>query len=370
MFRVGSPVLGEDFIDRETELRQLAQYMNDRQNVILMAPRRYGKSSLILEAFRQQGGPNIYVDLKYWPDLERLSAAIIDSSYRLLGIENFIRQTKESITRLLRHLRVKFRAGIPDLAEVTIELIESKKDPVELFMHAIDLPDTVGARLGKTVCVAYDEFQDILNFGVPAVLDRMRSALQRHRNASYIFAGSQESLMTRLFQNKASAFFHFGRIIRLPGLDIDVLCLYAQQKLKEKHISADGEALRDFLSTLGGHPFYSMKTLQSLYYLCVDGKRRTVGKDDMSQALLLSFEETRSYLEDIVSRLRLKKHHTEVLFAIANGVEPGVNPLVLYKTCTSLEEMGFLKREGRGKYTIDDPFLRIYLTRQLLSSQP
>ncbi|MCK7508683.1 MAG: hypothetical protein MZV70_34735 [Desulfobacterales bacterium] len=111
--------------------------MRDRQNVILTAPRRCGKKLLI---WRRSGNRGRYERLcrpEILADLERLSAAIIDAFYELLS-PNFIRQTK-GIAALLGHLRVKFRAGIPDIAEVTIELIESKKDPVELF-HAAHRP--------------------------------------------------------------------------------------------------------------------------------------------------------------------------------------------------------------------------------------
>lgn len=45
--KVGSPVTGEDFFDREKELRQLWEYIHE-DDLLLLAPRRVGKTSLML----------------------------------------------------------------------------------------------------------------------------------------------------------------------------------------------------------------------------------------------------------------------------------------------------------------------------------
>ena len=46
----------------------------------------------------------------------------------------------------------------------------------------------------------------------------MRSIFQKHKNVSYIFAGSQESMMSYLFQDKSQPFFRFGIINYLGTL--------------------------------------------------------------------------------------------------------------------------------------------------------
>lgn len=52
-FPTGIPVEGEQLIGREKELKMLSQLLQDGQSVILVSPRRYGKTSLILEVIKR-----------------------------------------------------------------------------------------------------------------------------------------------------------------------------------------------------------------------------------------------------------------------------------------------------------------------------
>ncbi|MGH2853509.1 MAG: hypothetical protein ACRDLF_04865, partial [Solirubrobacteraceae bacterium] len=55
-FRFGALALDEAFTDREDELRELVGDVRNGQDVVLFAPRRYGKSSLIWRAAKQLVG--------------------------------------------------------------------------------------------------------------------------------------------------------------------------------------------------------------------------------------------------------------------------------------------------------------------------
>jgi hypothetical protein len=50
-FRFGAIVTGKSFADRDDEIHQLVAAFSNSQNVILSSPRRYGKTSLLLETF-------------------------------------------------------------------------------------------------------------------------------------------------------------------------------------------------------------------------------------------------------------------------------------------------------------------------------
>src|ERR1700694_1132003 len=52
-FRFGRIVSGEAFTDREADLMVLERELRDGQNILLEAPRRFGKTSLILEVKRR-----------------------------------------------------------------------------------------------------------------------------------------------------------------------------------------------------------------------------------------------------------------------------------------------------------------------------
>ena len=65
-FRYGEVVTGEDFADRETELENLTRSLKAGQTIFLISPRRYGKTSLIMNALdklQKEGFYTAYIDL-------------------------------------------------------------------------------------------------------------------------------------------------------------------------------------------------------------------------------------------------------------------------------------------------------------------
>ena len=60
-FRFGSVVTGHDFADRKREQVELARELAAGQNLFLLSPRRFGKTSLIvtlLDSLRSRGIQN------------------------------------------------------------------------------------------------------------------------------------------------------------------------------------------------------------------------------------------------------------------------------------------------------------------------
>lgn len=65
--KIGAPVTGEDFFGREKELTRAHRYLNERQSLLLSAPRRIGKSSLakrLINDKTEEGWKCVYVDLQ------------------------------------------------------------------------------------------------------------------------------------------------------------------------------------------------------------------------------------------------------------------------------------------------------------------
>src|SRR5688572_32470878 len=78
-FRFEGPVSPDLLIDRESELSTLARRAGDRVGVRLAAPRRYGKTSLLLAhaaQLREVGWRTAHVDLGHVSDLTDVARRI------------------------------------------------------------------------------------------------------------------------------------------------------------------------------------------------------------------------------------------------------------------------------------------------------
>jgi AAA+ ATPase superfamily predicted ATPase len=60
-FAYSNYVIGESFCNRKKELSELLRYIKGSQNVLLYSHRRYGKSSLIRQIFREIKEKNLNI---------------------------------------------------------------------------------------------------------------------------------------------------------------------------------------------------------------------------------------------------------------------------------------------------------------------
>jgi len=165
--------------------------------------------------------------------------------------------------------------------------------------------------------------------------------------------------MTKIFENKSSAFFHFTKIISLPPLDIDELFQFAENVFKTKGIIC--ENLYEYINFLGGHPDYSMQFLQKVYINALAFSLKNINNDRMHDFMLETILDNKAYLNELINKAKTKKHHLEVLIALAKNTKVNLDSKTLYNVRSSLEDMGIIKKAAQGKYVIVDIFLDFIL---------
>jgi len=171
-FNFSKPAQVVELIDRESELELLVRLAEEGNNSRLVAPRRYGKTTLLrrvreeVEAF---GMNTVYVNL-----------------YGLLSVEEAADRIEEAYRRSLQGALRNF---------VGLNTAVGRR-----LSSLLDLPVKIHEQTGKATLVIFDEFQDVLATRPP--LDGLiRSRIEQHESqASYIFAGSQVGTMSRLFE--------------------------------------------------------------------------------------------------------------------------------------------------------------------------
>ncbi|PID47657.1 MAG: hypothetical protein CR967_03260 [Proteobacteria bacterium] len=362
MFKTGSPVKGDDFIDRKKHLPVFKAYLENNQHIMIKAPRRFGKTSLVKQIFEHDKSFNyIYVDLRRTTSLRTLAEQILQKAYALAGIENFFEQFKKSIIGLLKNIQA---IKIDDIGEITLKHLENGgANEREYFLHALEVVEQISQKKGLNIKFVMDEFQDIIRLSDEFILEQMRSLIQHHEAVTYVFLGSIESIMTKIFSSKSSPFFHFARIMDLSGLDIGELYEYAKKTFENKGIKSDSSLLK-LLEFLKGHPDYSAQILQAIYYKALLVDLKEIDHEICLEALSLVIFENKAYLEELISKTKQKKYHYEVLHSIANDYVPKISPKTLYNVHVSLENMGLIKNISRGNYEINDIFLKVLLKQK------
>jgi hypothetical protein len=253
-FRYSAPVGGEDLIDREGEAAALLEGAAEGNNSRIVAPRRYGKTSLlrrVLADADRSGWLGVYVDFFGVVSLgdvgERIERAYTQS---LTG------RAARWWEGLRRTLRPSVRFGVPGVAGASIGADVAEQAATSL-LERLALPKAVSERTGERVLVVFDEFQAVLTADdrVDAII---RSEIQHHADAaSYIFAGSHVGMMQQLFADRGRAFYAQARPVLLPPLPPEPTADYLARRFDATGRQI-GAALGPLLDAAAGHPQRTM----------------------------------------------------------------------------------------------------------------
>ena len=86
-----------------------------------------------------------------------------------------------------------------------------------MLEHALEFLETAAIRSNKQLVVFFDEFGE-LHSADERIIKTFRSILQLHKHISCLFAGSQETLMTKIFVEQSGVFYRFGNLVWLKRI--------------------------------------------------------------------------------------------------------------------------------------------------------
>jgi uncharacterized protein len=267
-FAIGTLVTGDEFADRDDELRLLEDELPSGGRIFLLAYRRYGKSCLIHEALRRlgknTGAITAYVDL-YKASSER--------EFWELVINQLVAGSREPIKRVVDWLKslggtlrptfsVDQQSGMPT---VTLGPVATSAELGRLRERALALPGEIAARRRRPVILAFDEFQEIQEFDGGRLEKHMRAAFQQHRQVGYVFAGSKPHLLRRMAEDPDAAFYRFGRRLELGPIPAAAWFAYLKPRFSKGSIAASADALRRVIELTEGIPHYVMRVCRLLW---------------------------------------------------------------------------------------------------------
>ena len=259
-FIYDDPVPPGELVDREEELKKLLGLAEGAHNTRLQAPRRYGKTSLLMK-IRQEaelaGFRTVYVDFLLSTTTSEVSRRI-EEAYGA-ALKGPLRKLFDKMQRSWRGRVKAAPGGVGGEFEYA-----GGSDTMQRLSDLLDLPRKVFEASGERTIVVFDEFQDFLR--AEGNLDGLlRSKIQFHREAaSYIFSGSEQSLLDEYFNTREKPLFDQARPIYLEPLGDADLGDYIADRFAGTG-KDPGEALDLLLNTVRGHPQRAMLLAHHLW---------------------------------------------------------------------------------------------------------
>lgn len=349
-FKFGSVVDEPYFTDRRRELEEIKQLLQSQNHLILISPRRYGKTSLILKAVKTLNRPYLFLDLQLVTGTADFAAQLLKRLYRLYPFER--------IKQFIKNFRILPTLNVNPLTnEVDIGLIpkDSESPMLEDVFHLIE---NLGKH-GKKPIVILDEFQDI--YRINGHLDKLlRATLQHHNHVNYAFLGSMESMMLEIFEKKKSPFYHFGQLVVLEKIPQQDFLRYLKKRLAGCCDNAEkiSEAILNFTKA---HPYYTQQLAYTLWQEC-DNSMDADKQLDLSVLKLISihdidyerlWQNMNQTDRKIFVVLAMRQQNILSEAVIRNYGLPAAS--TVYSSVKKLMKQGYVLKTSAG-YEIDDPF--------------
>ena len=255
-FLYGVSVSGENFTDREKETRRLKLDFENGLNVVLISPRRMGKTSLVKKV--QQVVDNnlihtVYMDIYDCKTEYDFYNKFAESILRQTSgkIELFIERTKRFLSRLSP--KISFSADPNTEFSVSLGITPKEYSPEEI----LQLPELIAEQIGKHIVVCIDEFQQVAEWNDSVIVQkRMRGIWQHQKRTSYCLFGSRQHIMNKLFQNKSMPFYQFGEPNYLLPISTEDWIPFIKNKFIEKGLSITDEHIRLICDTVKNQSSY------------------------------------------------------------------------------------------------------------------
>jgi hypothetical protein len=359
-FEYRSVALGKRFVDRKDELGLMMECVKSAQNVTLYSPRRYGKSSLILECFRRLGKEciTVYIDFNRINSVSDLAEGIIEETARAAytKLELFVKEMKE----VLKGLRPEVSFTDEGIT-VKLKSFEVDSDLEE----ALRFPQSVARKKRKRVAVAMDEFQRIAYLDGDIVERLMRSEIQLHNEVSYIFSGSKVSMLREMFEDGDRPFFRSTKLISIGPIPEKDLGDYVRKRFRETRVKIKDELVEEIVVLCAGHPQRTKQLCFEVWNrIVLDGPMKK--KEDLDE-LVRRMLKNDDYLVELWYSIKSPLHRRLMIGIAKDGLDQPFSVEFLKKhdlESASHVQRGLKSLEKQGiihDSTIVDPFFKLWI---------
>jgi hypothetical protein len=302
-FKYGPIALDDSFTDRDAEINELATDALNGQDVVVYAPRRFGKTSLVhrtAQRLTTEKALVAEVDLWVTPTKEKLAARLAREIADILGISG---KAKE-IARVFGSLRIRPIVTVEDDGSFGFSFAagHSVADVDDTLEQLLRMLGETAASRKRPVVLILDEFQEIVEID-PGLTKLMRSVFQEQPEVAHIYLGSKRHLMERIFNDQNEPFWRSAKRIELGPIPADEFKPFVREGFRENDRDITDEVVDRVLEITGGHPY---ATQELCYFLWAQTPEGGTADDER--------------LESALSRLLVSEHtHFSDLWDRATG---------------------------------------------------
>lgn len=369
-FQYGTVVSKECFVNRVEERKQLKELLSSGINVMLISPRRWGKSSLVKVAMDELMHEDSKVRVCF---IDAFSIKSEQEFYRTFAKEviscaaSTLEKKIEDIKHFLQGISpsVTLKSDLSNSLSLDLKFELEDRDVMEI----LELPEKIAKAKNVRLVICIDEFQQLAQLsGYKDLEGKMRSAWQKQHQVSYCFYGSKRHMMLDIFNKSSNPFYRFGQLLFLQKIKKEEwipFILNAFQKTDKSINEEQAERLCDIVKC---HSWY----LQQLCYFVWSGTTNEVTDEAIDRRVQQLIDTNMPMFMNDAEKLTAAQ--AAMLRAVADGEYRFNSAPVMKKyelgsaqTITRnkrvLAEKDFVEKQG-NKFVFSDPIFELWFNKE------
>lgn len=310
-FIVTGKIEPEYFCDRVTESARLVKSVTNGNNMVIISPRRMGKTGLIQFCYDK---PEIageyytfFIDILHTSSLREFTYLLGREIYETLlprshKMANLFIQTIKSISGKFGFDPI---TGMPTFNVELGDIDRPEYTLDEIFQYL--------AHADKPCIVAIDEFQQIAKYPEKNIEAQLRTHIQKLRNCNFIFAGSERHMMQEMFTSAARPFYHSADMLELKAIVPEIYIPFIVGHFEKRNRRIAFTDVERVYNLFKGHTYYVQKTFNEAFADTPEGEECTL--ETIRAAIDNMVASNDTIFREILSNIPEKQK--ELLYAIA-----------------------------------------------------
>ena len=247
------------FCDRERELRELTAFGEARASVVLFAPRRFGKTSLVRRVQNDlagRGAVTLFCDFFGVASVDDVAARLARAVFaRVHGREKLWKRALDVVRTFRPVLRPDPAGGVA----LSVEPLGAGRAGLSLLEETLESLAAFVAGTEELVHVALDEFQEIVTLREALAVEAALRARLAATPAGWVFVGSRRRVLLGIFNERQRPFFQSAINYPLAPLPREALATFVAERCAAAGRPCAEAAAARLAELTGGHPYYAQK---------------------------------------------------------------------------------------------------------------
>ncbi|MBP9742451.1 MAG: ATP-binding protein [Burkholderiales bacterium] len=358
----------EFFCNREKERNLISKSILSHEHLVLVAPRRYGKTSLIAQVLRENNFPGINIDLFFVLSQGEVSRIISDSVAQLINkmLPKSSAVTKKVVDTLaMLNPKVSFNL-LGQKLEINVKQSTTEKNISELLL----ILDQFAIKFETPCVIAFDEFQQIGELKENHTIEAsIRHAVERSKNVSYIFCGSNRHLLNEMFSDRTRPLYHLCDLMTINRIGAESYKTFLNDlsKSRWKQLIME-DVLDEILNITECHPYYVNALCRRLW--SNEAPPKIV---DVVTTWENYVAQQSSWIIGDFSRLTLTQRKLLTALVLYPTSEPHgemfsmvakMTPSTIQKTLQILHRMDLVYQDCKNQYKVLDPAVAYFIRQR------